>query len=47
MFHAVAFWISTIGIGERNPVAPEICKLNLRRCAQAVVDLDSFGATDR
>jgi len=42
----VAFWIGTIRIGELSPVAPEICKLNVRRCAQARVDLDSFGAVD-
>lgn len=47
MFHAVAFWIGTIGIGERSPVAPEICKLNVCRSAQAVVDLDSFGALEQ
>ena len=44
MFHAVAFWLGTIGIGEDSPVAPEICRLNLQRTTQAVVDLDSFGA---
>jgi hypothetical protein len=44
MFHAGSFWISTTGIGEHSPVAPEICRLNVQRTTQAVVDLDSFGA---
>lgn len=44
MFHAGAFWIGTIGLGERSPVPHPICRLNVERSTQAAVDLDSFGA---
>lgn len=44
MFHAGAFWIGTIGLGDRSPVPHPICKLNVERSTQAAVDLDSFEA---
>lgn len=44
MFHAGAFWVGTIGLGDRSPVPHPICRLNVERSTQAAVDLDSFEA---
>lgn len=46
MFHAVAFWLAPFGIGEGGPVAADVSLSNIQRAAQAIEDLDSFGALD-